>query len=98
MPHQYPPQLFNNPYVFPPICLIPHVLRFHRSTVASFTTVIPDIQLRRFWWPLLENITTFSICLAGKGTPDIVLPPSRDSYNANWPLPWDLWAFRIKST
>ena len=58
MPHQYPPQLFNNPYVFPPICLIPHVLRFHRSTVASFTTVFPDIQPRRFWWPILENITT----------------------------------------
>ena len=64
MPCQYPPQLFNNPYVFQPICLIPHVLRFLRSTVASFTIVIPDIQPRRFWWPICFLPFTF---LSAKG-------------------------------
>ena len=84
--------------IYSPICVIPQVLRFLRSTVASFTIVIPDIQPHHFWRCLMENNTSSSIYLARKSTPDVVLPPSKDSYNANWPLPWDLWTFHIKST
>ena len=42
------PDLFRNPYVFPPICLIPNVLKSLRSARLTFTLVVPDVQPRRF--------------------------------------------------
>ena len=54
-PDLHPPLLFSNPYVFPPICLIANVLRFLFSVRVPFTIVVPDVQSRRFWWPLLPH-------------------------------------------
>ena len=51
--------IFKNPYVFPPICLIPHVIQYLRSLQLSYTIVIPDVCPRRFWWPLLTSTCFF---------------------------------------
>ena len=42
--------LFSKPYVFPPIFLIPQVLRFVRSHCFACTIVIPDVRPRKFWF------------------------------------------------
>lgn len=65
--------LFSNPYVFPRIVFIPHILRFIRSQSFLCTVVIPDVQPRKFWRPLLQFLTSF--LLAPLGTPDVVLSP-----------------------
>ena len=88
-----PPKLFSNPYVFPPICLIPQVLRFFKSHSLRCTFVVPDIRPRQFWWPLLQ--THCSLLLGSKGTTGIVLLPSNTGFSSACPLPWDLWAFQI---
>ena len=85
--------LFSNPYVFPPIILIPQVLRFVKSQSFPCTIVVPDIRPRKFWWPLLQSYSSFQ--LAPKGTLGMVLPPSSEGFSPRWPLPWDLWVFRI---
>ena len=62
-PDFHPPQLFSNPYVFPPICLIPNVLRFLSSFRVSFTIVVPDVRPRCFWWALLPHCSPSSLFL-----------------------------------
>lgn len=91
-----PLALFSNPYVFPPICLIPNVLWLLRSARLVFTLVVPDVQPRRFWWPLLPHDSHSGLCLGRRGDIGIIQPPSKSGYNRSWPLPWDLWAFRIE--
>ena len=85
--------LFSNPYVFPPIILIPQVLRFVKTHGFACTIVIPDVQPRKFWWFLFQSYLSFLLAL--QGSQDIVLPPSPQGYSSSWPLPWDLWVFRI---
>ena len=85
--------LFSNPYVFPPIILIPRVLRFVKSKSVPCTIVVPDICPRKFWWPLLQSYSSFQ--LAPMGTLGMVLPASSEEFSPRWPLPWDLWVFRI---
>jgi len=41
--------LFSNPYVFPPIVLIPHILQFIKSQSFPCTVVIPDVRPHKFW-------------------------------------------------
>ena len=33
--------IFKNPYVFPPICLMPHVIKYMKSLQLSYTIVLP---------------------------------------------------------
>ena len=40
--------LFSNHYVFPPIILIPQVLRFVKTHCFACTIVIPDVRPRKF--------------------------------------------------
>lgn len=88
--------LFRNPYVFPPICLIPHVFKFLTNLgLAGFTIVVPDVCPRRFWWPLLVSSCSSTCLLAGKGSTEALLTPSKEGFASGWPIPWDLWAFRI---
>ena len=95
-PDIHPSHLFSYPYVFPPICLIPNVLRFMSSFAISFTVVVPDVLPRRFWWALLPHCPLSSLLLAREGQVGILHPPSKNGYQDSWPLPWDLWAFRIE--
>ena len=92
LPH-HQPLLFSNPYVFPPIVLVPQVLRFIICLGFQCTLVVPDLRPRKFWWSLLRPYESF--LLAPKGTKGVVLPPSHAGFSTTWPLPWDLWVFRI---
>ena len=47
-PDLYDASVFKNPYVFPPICLIPHVIKYMRSLRLSYTIVVTDVCPRRF--------------------------------------------------
>lgn len=99
-PSQYPEGIFSNPYVFPPIVLIPRVLRYLRSIGVPFTIVVPDVLPRRSWWSILRTASPSSILLAYKNQSGPLLVPSKKGFTSNWPLPWDLWVFRfdIEST
>lgn len=68
--------LFSNPYVFPAIVLIPHILRFVRSQSFPCTVVIPDVWPRKFWWPLLQSLTSIlgTSWYAGCSSPPPLLP------------------------
>ena len=63
-PDLYDVSPFKNPYVFPPICLIPHVIKYMRSLQLSYTIVAPDVCPRRFWWPLLTSTCSSRYLLA----------------------------------
>lgn len=87
--------LFENPYVFPPIGLIAPVLEFLKSLHLSFTMVVPDVLPRRHWWPVLCAISESRALLAPARSVGALLVPSKEGYRDNWPLPWDLWVFRV---
>ena len=95
-PCKYPPLVFANPYVFPPICLIPNVLKYLRSVHLSFTIVVPDVQPRRFWWPMLWSVSRSRLILGHKGQSGCLLAPSKHGFSTEWLLPWDLWIFRVE--
>ena len=94
-PDLYDASIFKYPYLFPPICLIPHVIQYLRSLQLSYTIVIPDVCPRRFWWPLLASTCSVRHLLAVAGTVGALLTPSRIGFSNHWPIPWDLWVFRI---
>ena len=96
-PNLHSPLLSSNPYVFPPICLIANVLRFLFSVRVLLTIVVPDVQPRCFWWPLLPHSSPSSLLLARKGEVGALHPPSKSGFQVFWPLPWDLWAFRFET-
>jgi uncharacterized protein YukE len=87
--------LFQNAYVFPPICLIAQVLRFLISLNVPFTVVLPDVLPRRHWWPVVWQMSTDRMLLASAGCSGALLIPSKLGYRGDWTLPWDLWAFRL---
>ena len=92
------PDLFRSPYVFPPIFLIPNVLKLLHSARLTFTLVVPDVQLQRFWWPLLPHKSSSSLRLGFKGEKDIIRFPSKNGYVESSTLPCDLWAFCVEYT
>ena len=92
-PDLYDASIFKNPYVFPSICLIPHVIQYLRSLQLSYTIVIPVVCPRRFWWPLLASTCSVRHLLAVAGTVGALLTPSRNGFSNHWPIPWDLWVF-----
>ena len=96
-PNLYRPEIFSNPYVFPPICLIPKVFKYLNSLKLPYSLVVPDVIPRRFWWPLLLSACSSSSLLASKGASGVLLTPSRDSILGDRPIPWDLWVFRISN-
>ena len=87
------PHLFSYPYIFPPICLIPNVIRFMSSFAISFTVVVPDVLPRRFWWALLPHCPSSSLLLAREGQVGVLHAPSKNGFQDSWPLSW---AFRIE--
>ena len=89
------PEFFVNPYVFPPIFLIPHVFKFLNGLRLPYTLVVPDLCPRRFWWPLLVTTCSSQHMLAAKGSTGALLTPSKNGLTDRLPIPWDLWIFRI---
>ena len=96
-PNLYRPEIFSNPYVFPPICLIPKVFKYLNSLKLPYTLVVLEVIPRRFWWPLLLSACSSSSLLASKGASGVLLTPSRDGILGDRPIPWDLWVFRISN-
>ena len=43
----------ENEYVFPPFVLINQLLKFLSSQDCTFSVLVPDLCLRKFWWPLV---------------------------------------------
>ena len=97
-PDFYEPEVFSNPYVFPPIRLIPHIFKYLNSLNLPYTLVVPDVFPRRFWWPLLLSACSSSCLLASKGANGILLTPSKDGLLGDRPIPWDLWVSRISDS
>lgn len=91
------PGLLLNPYVFPPIALVPQVFKFLQGLGVTFTLCVPDVQPRRCWWPRVKTQASDSFLLAHQGAQGVVLPPSVHGFSGNWPLPWDLWVFRYRN-
>ncbi|CAH3174663.1 unnamed protein product [Porites lobata] len=77
-PNLYRPEIFSNPYLFLPICLIPKLFKHLNSLKLPYTLVVPDVIPRRFWWPLLLSACSSSSLLASKGASGVILTPSRD--------------------
>ena len=94
-PSLYPSEIFSNPYVFPPIILIPRIIRFLRALALPFTIVVSDIFPRRSWWSILRASSSSCLILAYRGQAGPLLVPSKSGFSPHWPLPWDLWAFRF---
>ena len=89
------PVVFSNLYVFPAFCLFPHVCRFLQEQGITFTICVPDKRPRPSWWPCIQAKAAGSLLLGLNGSRGVVLPPSSQGFFKNWPLPWDLWVFRV---
>ena len=65
-PDLYDACVFKKPYIFPPICLIPHVIKYMRNLQLSYTIVVPDVCPRCFCVALISFYmfftTPFSCC------------------------------------
>lgn len=83
-----------NGYVFPPFSLIGHLLRFLASVNAVVTVVVPLMSPLPGWWPLLNALSSHSVLVAEKGSPDALLFPSKDGFIPGF-SPYSLLAFRI---
>jgi len=89
----------ENAYVFPLFVLIGPLLKYLSSQGCAFSIVVPDLCLRRFWWPLVQRSASSSFKLGSKGDSSILLFPAKSGLSM-WeprPLQWDLWVFRIAS-
>ena len=86
----------DNAYVFPPLALVGIVLRFLSSQPCPLTFVTPDPHPRRYWWPIISGRSTDSVRLGALGDLDVLLFPSPNGSFLTKPLPWDLWAFRVR--
>ena len=75
---QSPVSVFKNPYVFPPICLICHLIKYMRGLRLSHTIAVHDVCPRRFWWPLLASPCSSRCLLAVAGTVGALLTPSKN--------------------
>ena len=53
-------------YVFSPFVLIGPLLRFLTQSSTGTTTIVPDIHLRRFWWPILSKRARDSLCIGAR--------------------------------
>ena len=95
-PDLYDASVPKKTYVFPPICLIPHVIKYMETLRLSYTIVVPDVCPRRFWWPSLASSCSSRYFLAVAGTFVALLTSSKNGFSSNWSLPWDLWIFRLR--
>ena len=89
----------ENSYLFPPTYLIGPALQHIRATGAKATLIVPNILPRPYWWPILRHSASEQHLLAKKGNTTALVWPSKThgfQKPKNVPLPWDLWAFRIK--
>ena len=87
--------VMQRPYVFPPDVLVGPVLGFLRSYRQSCTVVVLDIYPRKYWWPILQRLSSKTRKLAGAGDSQALLLPSKEGWSSESGIPGDLWAFQI---
>lgn len=72
--------LEDNPYVFPPFCLISLLLKFLESQrVRKCTVVVPEIVPTPVWWPLFWLYVESFIVLGNKGDTGVLKLPSKQN-------------------
>ena len=89
--------LDHNIYVFPPLVLITHLLKYvlEQDFHGAFTIVVPELKPRRFWWALFQSLAVARALLGRRNEGSILWYPSQGGQA--WSLRnlrWDLWAFR----
>ena len=89
--------LEHNPYVFPPLSMIPPLLAFlQESAVPRCTVLLPSKPQRDPWWPKVLQYSTEHIQVAYKGDQGVLWYPSKRGWHTDtFGLPWDLLAFRM---
>lgn len=89
--------LEDNPYVFPPFCLISVLLKFLESQrVKKCTVVVPEIVPTPVWWPLFWLYVESFIVLGNKGDTGVLKLPSKQGFVLDKVgLKWKLIAGRL---
>lgn len=87
----------DNPYVFPPICMISPTLKFLvQSNVWRCTIVVPVLSPKPVWWPTLLRYTVDSFLVGLAGERGILRIPSKSGFVGDMKgLSWDLLASRL---
>lgn len=75
-------------YVFSPLSLMGHVLRFLRSDGRSCTIIALNVYPKKYWWPLIQSYASKSRRLAVKREAGALSLPSRQGWI---PPPRDPW-------
>ena len=83
-----------NAYVFPPLSMIPPLLRILFSQRVVSTMVVPCLSSLPSWWPIIRAMSSREILLARRGSKNAILCPTKHGFMP-CSLPWDLWAFRV---
>ena len=91
-------QLEINPYVFPPIALIPAVLAYLKEKhVMNCTVVLPVTRLPPSWYTMVLHSKQDAFLMARKGDTGVLWYPSKRGWVLDrCSLQWDLWAFRLQ--
>lgn len=90
---------FSNPYVFPPLVLIPAVLAYLKEqNVSVCTVVVPELEVKPAWWPEILVRSKTNFILGIKGQKDMMLIPSEKGYiSDSRGLQYTLRVFRVYS-
>uniref|UniRef100_A0A8W8L9T9 Tyr recombinase domain-containing protein n=1 Tax=Magallana gigas TaxID=29159 RepID=A0A8W8L9T9_MAGGI len=88
--------LEDNPYVFPPFCLISVLLKFLESQrVRKCTVVVPEIVPTPVWWPLFWLYVESFIVLGNKGDTGVLKLPSKQGVVLDKTTPYHVQMFLI---
>ncbi|CAH1782571.1 unnamed protein product [Owenia fusiformis] len=87
----------TNPYVFPPFCMVLPVTRYLvERKVQRCTIVVAERCPLDPWWPVLNTYSVSKIFLAGIGSKEALLYPSKRGFiKDQYGLKFNLWAFRV---
>ena len=91
-------QLEINPYVFPPIAIIPAVLAYLKGKhVTNCTVVLLVTRVLPSWYTMVLHSKQDVLLLARKGDTRVLWYPTKRGWVLDQcGLQWDLWAFRLQ--
>ena len=86
-----------NPYVFPPLPMIPPLLAFlQENAVHQCTVVLPSTPFKQPWWPIVVQSSGSCLRLAVKGQKGVLWYPTKQGWSPDGGgLLWDLVAYRM---
>ena len=81
----------ENYYVFSPFVLIGPLIKFLQSQAVRVTMIIPDVSLRKYWWPLANSVSIDRFKIASREDLNVILfPPKSKSRMAHKASPLGL--------